>query len=255
MSLYVNHCIDFSCKNTQVVQRSRLLPKLLLSRRAMGWKSESKRAKRLHRPSLDDWGCDGFDKSFPEFASNILRRNNSVDHFNPFGRQNKYRSIPAILDARTLSIEEFHERFEANGIPCIIKNIPEGTEGSSASRANSVLEEKKENDTHPHSKDKTCTKRWPALDNWTLDSLKKDQELRHCKLKCGEDDDGYSIRLKLKHFLKYMKYNSDDSPLYIFDSTFDDDEKARKLLGRFHFILCIPIHFQIFRSYTIINHG
>jgi histone arginine demethylase JMJD6 len=49
-------------------------------------------------------------------------------------------------------------------------------------------------------------------------------------LKCGEDDDGKTIRMKLKYFLKYMKLQTDDSPLYIFDSSFDDREDTKPLL-------------------------
>ena len=37
---------------------------------------------------------------------------------------------------------------------------------------------------------------------------------------------------KLKHFLKYMKRNRDDSPLYIFDSGFDEDRLAKKILSK-----------------------
>jgi hypothetical protein len=42
----------------------------------------------------------------------------------------------------------------------------------------------------------------------------------------GSDDDGYAVRLRLEHFLRYCCYphhaGSDDSPLYIFDGTFAD---------------------------------
>lgn len=47
-----------------------------------------------------------------------------------------------------------------------------------------------------------------------------------CSCQVGSDDDGYAVRLRLEHFLRYCCYphhaGSDDSPLYIFDGTFAD---------------------------------
>ncbi len=46
----------------------------------------------------------------------------------------------------------------------------------------------------------------------------------------GSDDDGYAVRLKLKHFAHYLaspKHSRDDSPLYIFDGTFADRDTSR----------------------------
>src|SRR5690606_365782 len=41
------------------------------------------------------------------------------------------------------------------------------------------------------------------------------------ELKVGEDDETEApLRLKLSTFTRYMSSNQDDSPLYIFDSTF-----------------------------------
>ena len=61
-----------------------------------------------------------------------------------------------------------------------------------------------------------------------------------CVFKCGEDDDGYSIKIKLKHFLAYMANQQDDSPLYIFDSAFDEHSISRQILADF----TAPHYFQ-----------
>ncbi len=42
-----------------------------------------------------------------------------------------------------------------------------------------------------------------------------------------------SLKVKLKYFLRYMEHQTDDSPLYIFDSHFDDHEVAKGLLEDF----------------------
>lgn len=39
-----------------------------------------------------------------------------------------------------------------------------------------------------------------------------------------------SLQVKLKYFLQYMEHQRDDSPLYIFDSHFDDYEESKPLL-------------------------
>eukprot|EP00903_Cladosiphon_okamuranus_P009919 g9416.t1 len=72
---------------------------------------------------------------------------------------------------------------------------------------------------------------WTADSRWALEQL--ESRYGDCKLKCGEDDDGYSVKVKLKYFLRYMEHQMDDSPLYIFDSHFDDHEVAKGLLEDF----------------------
>jgi hypothetical protein len=47
--------------------------------------------------------------------------------------------------------------------------------------------------------------RWSATSNWNTVLLKK---YGNRMFKCGEDDDGYKVKIKLKYFLKYMKKNT-----------------------------------------------
>ena len=47
----------------------------------------------------------------------------------------------------------------------------------------------------------------------------------------GSDDDGYAVRLRLRHYLRYASDPAhgaaDDSPLYIFDGTFAERRGSR----------------------------
>ena len=49
----------------------------------------------------------------------------------------------------------------------------------------------------------------------------------------GSDDDSYSVRMKFKHFARYLRdsahASADDSPLYIFDGTFADREGSKAM--------------------------
>lgn len=55
----------------------------------------------------------------------------------------------------------------------------------------------------------------PGDGPWTLRSLRRGFGDRLFKV--GEDDDGYKVKVKMKHFLRYLSANRDDSPLYVFD--------------------------------------
>ncbi|CAD5219650.1 unnamed protein product [Bursaphelenchus okinawaensis] len=99
------------------------------------------------------------------------------------------------VDGREITIEEFQERFEKRSVPVILTGIID---------------------------------HWDANKKWTLDRLYK--KYRNQKFKCGEDDDGYSVKLKMKYYMDYMTSTTDDSPLYIFDSGFGDRKKSEALL-------------------------
>lgn len=71
---------------------------------------------------------------------------------------------------------------------------------------------------------------WPAHRKWKPEALL--QRFSDTHFKVGTDDEGYPVRMKLKHYLLYITdetHSQDDSPLYIFDGTFSDRKCAPEL--------------------------
>lgn len=176
------------------------------------WQRRIEVAKKKHRTKLKemDWQKDGFayDHTIKGAGFQLYRRAASLkascgyrDIDNPINRN----SADVVLEntridrihCSNMTPSEFVHYFEEPSIPVIISGIPE-------------------------------REQWGAVDNWTFDNLHNFDD-RYFKV--GEDDDGYKVKVRMKYFLKYMKKNSDDSPLYVFDSNYDNDSVSKKLLN------------------------
>ena len=238
----------------------------------MGWRSKAEKAKKDHRPSLKDWSCDKLYKTFPTYRDSVLSKPNlGYECEIPFPNQTKKRSyhyymshhpskshsneheqagievgersmIPARINAKETPPSDFHSKYEATLVPTVITNIPQGFDvplpPPPPPGHNPNHKSKSNSETNPN-KD-TTIHAWKALENWDLETLAKDDDLRERMFKCGEDDDGKSIKLKLKHFLRYLENNIDDSPLYVFDSSFEDDRVAKRILADYR----VPSYFN-----------
>ena len=184
------------------------------STRKRTWQRRLETAQKEHRPKLKDWDSDGFGHTSRRRGTFERFRTNSINKgvFNRVTPDDKCSAEKIMarksvdrISARNLSLEDFIKCYEGPALPCIIADIPEVEE-------------------------------WPAWkkggeDEWTLENLKV--KFADCKFKCGEDDDGYAIKVKLRYFLKYLENSTADSPLYVFDSRFVDNDVAKELLTHF----------------------
>ena len=104
------------------------------------------------------------------------------------------RDMVPRVDAAETTPEQFIERFERPALPAVVAGLDRG---------------------------------WAAHERWTLDALLR--EYGDERFKVGEDDEGYAVYVKLKYYVRYLLLNDDDSPLYVFDSSFADREGTRAL--------------------------
>lgn len=95
------------------------------------------------------------------------------------------------------SAENFAKYYEEKYQPCVIAGVP-AEEG------------------------------WTAAKAWTFDGIR--ERFKDRLFKVGEDDEGYKVKARMKHFLAYLRANRDDSPLYIFDSSYDEDAVSSSIL-------------------------
>lgn len=198
------------------------------------WRHQSEKIKRLHRPNLKDWTRYGQYYSFPLFVKSLLSNPSNYIHRRTLThKNNRYQKLPVHLDARYVSPTEFHIKYESHRIPVIISHIPQGYGYNFLSATKNDPEERT---LHCHR-----LRPWPALNNWTLPSLEENKLLREKKFKCGEDDNGNSIKISLENFLCYTLQSHDDSPLYIFDDPLFD---SRSLYQYFTNQYTVPPYFS-----------
>ena len=154
------------------------------------WERRMDEAKKKHRPKLKDWTRDGF----------ATRRNDVFQQLQQISALQTSEDLTLdTFSCNSLDKDRFVGKYEGKCKPCVITDIP-------------------------------TVEKWRAAsaDNWSLAKLNSRFKDRYFKV--GEDDDGYKVKERLKYFIKYMEHNQDDSPLYIFDGSFDNDDQSKSLL-------------------------
>jgi len=180
-----------------------------MSDKSKTWQRRAAEAQKKHRPKLKDWGRSKFAKStkFEDFVQ-FCGLNNAVCTTS-IPRHHDGENLTHIdsIRAQDLSVQDFYDYYEADAVPCIIRNIPE-------------------------------VESWKATANWNFSTLRS--KYKRGLFKVGEDDEGYKVKMKLAHFIDYLRNNTDDSPLYIFDSNYDASAINKHLLEDY----AVPSYFN-----------
>ncbi len=71
--------------------------------------------------------------------------------------------------------------------------------------------------------------------NWKVRAAEQAmfERFKHREFKVGESDSGRTLRVEFKHFLEYLVSQRDDSPLYLFESSFHKRGRAPELLDMY----------------------
>ena len=149
------------------------------------------RASMLSLP----WFCSAFARTYSLCAA---RSDIDEDEWSKFKYYKNAAAVAAPAPcgrlarehASTLTLDQFRERYERPNLPCVVTGVADD---------------------------------WPGNHgNWNPQALY--EKYRHFGMKCGEDDDGNAVKMKLKYFFRYLMTQKDDSPLYVFHSSFEDDK-------------------------------
>ena len=171
--------------------------------------------KLKHRSSLKnpkDWQRYSFYKIFDNYKNKIIKLCESIEkkHIKHVKLRNDCPNNPNLwyykinsqcidrINEDDLSISKFEKYYIHIYKPCIIKNV--------------------------------CNN-WPGRNSWNIKSLANNIDYKNVKLRCGEDDDGNAVKIRLKYFLEYMELQQDDSPLYLFDSNFKKNHASEFILN------------------------
>jgi hypothetical protein len=148
------------------------------------WQRRLATAKKEHRPGLKNWTRDGFG-----LADKRAQDFEAVAHAD-YEAQNGLPESPIDrIHCDQLSLDKFWDEYERPELPVILQGIPE-------------------------------SENWAALNNWSLDQLQHDY--RDVRLKCGEDDDGYSVKVKVRYFMQYC-LNQKVRPLRVKQAPFPNE--------------------------------